>query len=195
MNFPEFKDCLLTLSEIIYFDSNEYLREKTSNPFRMKEIIDIAENLLANITNEDEKYFLMGTLGNLYRIYGEQQKAVKILTECVTIANNQNTSNREIVALIRLGEAIKYNDNPMKALEIFNEVLEKCKANNNLLYLDFAIQHKGKCLLELGGYVEAEKCFKEALKLREFKGDVSLIESTRQALNFIKKRNAKYFTE
>lgn len=31
----------------------------------MKEIIDIAENLLANITNEDEKYFLMGTLGNL----------------------------------------------------------------------------------------------------------------------------------
>ena len=195
MNFPEFKDCLLTLSEIIYFDSNEYLREKTSNPFRMKEIIDIAENLLANITNEDEKYFLMGTLGNLYRIYGEQQKAVKILTECVTIANNQNTSNREIVALIRLGEAIKYNGNPMKALEIFNEVLEKCKANNNLLYLDFAIQHKGKCLLELGGFVEAEKCFKEALKLREFKGDVSLIESTRQALNFIKKRNAKYFTE
>jgi len=195
MNFPEFKDCLLTLSEIIYFDSNEYLREKTSNPFRMKEIIDIAENLLANITNEDEKYFLMGTLGNLYRIYGEQQKAVEILTECVTIANNQNNSNREIVALIRLGEAIKYNDNPMKALEIFNEVLEKCKANNNLLYLDFAIQHKGKCLLELGGFVEAEKCFKEALKLREFKGDVSLIESTRQALNFIKKRNAKYFTE
>lgn len=195
MNFPEFKDCLLTLSEIIYFDSNEYLREKTSNPFRMKEIIDIAENLLANITNEDEKYFLMGTLGNLYRIYGEQQKAVKILTECVTIANNQNNSNREIVALIRLGEAIKYNDNPMKALEIFNEVLEKCKANNNLLYLDFAIQHKGKGLLELGGFVEAEKCFKEALKLREFKGDVSLIESTRQALNFIKKRNAKYFTE
>ena len=195
MNFPEFKDCLLTLSGIIYFDSNEYLREKTSNPFRMKEIIDIAENLLANITNEDEKYFLMGTLGNLYRIYGEQQKAVKILTECVTIANNQNTSNREIVALIRLGEAIKYNDNPMKALEIFNGVLEKCKANNNLLYLDFAIQHKGKCLLELGGFVEAEKCFKEALKLREFKGDVSLIESTRQALNFIKKRNVKYFTE
>ncbi|PJO40654.1 hypothetical protein [Lysinibacillus xylanilyticus] len=195
MNFPEFKDCLLTLSEIIYFDSNEYLREKTSNPFRMKEIIDIAENLLANITNEDEKYFLMGTLGNLYRIYGEQQKAVKILTECVTIANNQNNSNREIVALIRLGEAIKYNDTPMKALEIFNEVLEKCKANNNLLYLDFAIQHKGKCLLELGGFVEAEKCFKEALKLREFKGDVSLIESTRQALNFIKKRNSKYFTE
>ncbi|MED3804259.1 hypothetical protein P4562_20265 [Lysinibacillus xylanilyticus] len=159
MNFPEFKDCLLTLSEIIYFDSNEYLREKTSNPFRMKEIIDIAENLLANITNEDEKYFLMGTLGNLYRIYGELQKAVK--TECVTIASNQNNSNREIVALIRLGEAIKYKGNPMKALEIFNEVLEKCKANNNLLYLDFAIQHKGKCLLELGGIVEAEKCFKE----------------------------------
>jgi hypothetical protein len=37
------------------------------------------------------------------------------------------------VALIRLGEAIKYNGNPMKALEIFNEVLEKCKASNNFV--------------------------------------------------------------
>ncbi len=187
MNFPEFKNCLLTLSEIIYFDSNEYLREKTSNPLRIKEIIDIAENLLANITNEDEKYFLKGTLGNLYRIYGEPQKAVNILTECVTIASNQNNSNREIMSLIRLGEAIKYNGNPMKALGIFNEVLDKCKANNNLLYLDFAIQHKGKCLLELGEIEEAEKCFKEALRLRELKEDILLIESTQQALNFIKK--------
>ncbi|GAB0170013.1 tetratricopeptide repeat protein [Lysinibacillus sp. CTST325] len=193
MNFPEFKNCLLTINEIIYFDSNEYLREKTFNPFRLKEMIDIAEDLLANSTNEDEKYFLMGTLGNLYRIYGEPQKAVNILTE--TIASNQNNSNREIVSLIRLGEAIKYNGNPMKALGIFNEVLVKCKANNNLLYMDFVIQHKGKCLLEIGEIAEAEKCFNEALKLREIKGDVSLIESTQQALNFIKIRNAKYFTE
>ncbi|MEY9973341.1 tetratricopeptide (TPR) repeat protein [Lysinibacillus sp. RC46] len=187
MNFPEFKNYLLTISEIIYFDSNEYLREKTSNPFRLKEMIDIAENLLANIINEDEKYFLKGTLGDLYRIYGEPQKAVNILTECFNFASNQNNSNREIVSLIRLGEAIKYNGNPMKALGIFNEVLDKCKANNNLAYLDFAIQHKGKCLLELGEIAEAEKCFKEALKLRELKGDVSLIESTQQGLNFIKK--------
>ncbi|MFE3576130.1 tetratricopeptide repeat protein [Lysinibacillus sp. NPDC059133] len=158
-------------------------------------MIDIAENLLANTTSEDEKYFLMGTLGNLYRFYGEPQKAVNILTECVTIASNQNDSHREIVSLIRLGEAIKYNDNPMKALEIFNEVLDKCKANDNLFYVDFAMQHKGECLLELGRMAEAEKCLKEALELRELKGDVSLIESTQQALNFIKNWNAKYFTE
>lgn len=187
MNFSDFKNCLLTINEIIYFDSNEFLREKTSNPCRLKEIIDIAENLLANISNKDQKYFLMGTLGNLYRIYGEPQKAVNILTECVTIASSQHNSNRETVSLIRLGEAIKYNGNPMKALGIFNEVLDKCKAKNNLLYLDFAIQHKGKCLLELGEIAEAEKCFKEALKLRGNKGDVSLIESTQQALIFIKK--------
>jgi len=60
MNFSEFKNCLLTISEIIYFDNDEYLREKTSNPFRLKEMIDIAENLLANTKSEDEKYFLMG---------------------------------------------------------------------------------------------------------------------------------------
>jgi len=90
------------------------------------------------------------------------------------------------VSLLRLGEAIKYKGNPKEALIIFNDVLDKCKANNNLLYVDFAMQHRGKCLLELGEITEAEKCFKEALKLRELKGDESLIESTRQALYFIK---------
>lgn len=195
MNFSKFKNCLLTISEIIYFDHNEYLREKTSNPFRLKEMIDIAENLLVNTKSEDEKYILMGTLGNLYRIYGEPQKAINILSECLIIACDQNDSNREIVSLIRLGEAIKYNGNPMEALEIFNEVLDKCKANDNLFYVDFAMQHKGKCLLELGEIAEAEKCFKETLKLRELKGDLSLIESTRQALNFIKKWTTKKLTE
>ncbi|MGE8036985.1 hypothetical protein [Lysinibacillus sp. NPDC093692] len=186
MNFSEFKNCLLTISEIIYFDNNEYLREKTSNPIKLKEMIDIAENLLTNTKSEDEKYFLMGTLGNLYRIYGEPQKAIIILSECIRIACDQKDSNREIVSLIRLGEAIKYNGNPIEALEIFNGVLDKCEADNNLLYVDFAMQHRGKCLLELGKIAEAEKCFEGALKLREHKGDVLLIESTRQALNFIK---------
>jgi len=195
MNFSKFKNCLLTISEIIYFDHNEYLREKTSNPFRLKEMIDIAENLLVNTKSEDEKYILMGTLGNLYRIYGEPQKAINILSECLIIACDQNDSNREIVSLIRLGEAIKYNGNPMEALEIFNEVLDKCKANDNLFYVDFAMQHKGKCLLELGEIAEAEKYFKETLKLRELKGDLSLIESTQQALNFIKKWTTKKLTE
>lgn len=54
------------------------------------------------------------------------------------------------------------------------------------------MQHKGKCLLELGRIAEAQQCFKEALELRELKGDVSLIESTEQALNltsFIRRSN------
>lgn len=42
-------------------------------------------------------------------------------------------------------------------------------------------------LLELGKFIEAEKCFKEALKLREYKGDRKLIESTQLALNFLEK--------
>ncbi|WP_197140328.1 hypothetical protein [Lysinibacillus sphaericus] len=48
----------------------------------------------------------------------------------------------------------------MEALKIFNDVLDKCKANNNLFYVDFAMQHKGKCLLELGEITEAENALK-----------------------------------
>ncbi|MBG9456833.1 hypothetical protein ABE61_23355 [Lysinibacillus sphaericus] len=74
MNFSEFKNCLLTISEIIYFDNDEYLREKTSNPFRLKEMIDIAENLLANTKSEDEKYFLMECWGTYIEFMENHKK-------------------------------------------------------------------------------------------------------------------------
>lgn len=59
-----------------------------------------------------------------------------------------------------------------------------CK-NENSIYLDFALQHKGKCLMELDRNFEAKECFKEALKIREQKEDSELIRSTILALDFL----------
>ncbi|HWL24352.1 MAG TPA: hypothetical protein VNR38_11490 [Ureibacillus sp.] len=71
MSIVDFKNRLSSVNEFIYFDSNDYLREKTSNPPKIKQIIAEAENLLKKTIEEDDKYFLYGIIGNLYRICEE----------------------------------------------------------------------------------------------------------------------------
>lgn len=185
MSIEDFKKSLSSINEIIYFDSNEYLREKPANRLKLQQMIVEAENLLKNCTEEDDKYFLCGTLGNLYRISGQPQIAIDYLTYCIRYATQAGNIKKEIVSLIRFGEALKYDGKHDRALEVFNGALDNCKDNNVITYLDFVLQHKGKCLLELGRLAEAEKYLLEALKLRKIKGDPALIESTKQAIDLV----------
>lgn len=108
-------------------------------------------------------------------------------------AKVDGNANREVVSLIRLGEAYKYNDGHEKALLCFQQALEICDLQQVIDYVDFALQHKGKCLMELGRLTEAENCFLQALSIRETKGDQSLIESTEQALSHVKTLRQKEF--
>lgn len=185
MNLADYRERLVTINEIVYFDKNEYLREKTSNPLILNELIDEAENLLQS-SNEDDRYFLYGTIGNLYRINEQPEKAISFLSYCLNHAVGEKNLTREIVSLIRIGEAHKYDNNHTKALELFNKALDKCDANKVDEYLDFVMQHKGKCLMELGRLNEAKECFLKALMLRKSKGNTSLIESTEQAIRLVK---------
>lgn len=185
MNLADYKESLTKISEIIYFDNNKYLREKTSDPLKLKQFINEAESLLQSC-GEEERYFLQGTLGNLYRINKQPKKAISFLTDHLNQAITEKNITREIVALIRLGEAHKYDGNHPIALELFNDALEKCKSNKIDEYLDFVWQHKGKCLMELARLTEAEECFQAALRLRNEKGIQSLIESTEQAIRLVK---------
>src|SRR5690625_6751464 len=70
-----------------------------------------------------------------------------------------------------LGEALKYDHNHNDALELFNEALIKCSEHGMDLYEDFALQHKGKCLLELNRIEEAFVCFERALEIREMRSE------------------------
>lgn len=186
MRIADFNKSLSSVNEFIYFDSNDYLREKTSNPLGLKQVIAEAEYLLKIGVGESDKYFLNGTVGNLYRICGEPQKAFDYLYSCLCFALEEGNITRETVTLIRLGEALKYDEKHEEALDLFEEALKKCKDNKLDTYLDFALQHKGKCLMEMGSLDEAEISFIKALKLREFKGDTTLIDSTKKALELVK---------
>ncbi|MCM3387142.1 hypothetical protein M3649_03220 [Ureibacillus chungkukjangi] len=75
MNFADFKKSLSKLNELIYFDREHFLREKTSDSSKLKQYIQSVEGLLKSTNILEEKYFIMGTLGNFYRILGETQKS------------------------------------------------------------------------------------------------------------------------
>ena len=186
MRIVDFKKSLSSVNEFIYFDSNDYLREKTSNPLKLKQVIADAEYLLKISIEKSDKYFLYGTVGNLYRICEEPQKALNYLNFCLCLALEEGNITREAVTLIRLGEALKYDEKHDEALEFFEKAFIKCKENKLDTYLDFALQHKGKCLMEMGRLDEAEISFIKAFKLREFKGDTTLIDSTKKALELVK---------
>jgi tetratricopeptide (TPR) repeat protein len=181
-----FKNILSSLNTIIYFDDNQFLREKTRDAVKLRQYIDEANKLLKKGTlDEEEEYFVRGTLGNLYRINGEPQTAINHLTICLNFAKEVQEISKEIVSLIRLGEALKYNNEHYEALNKFSQALEKCQSNNIDNYIDFVQQHKGKCLMELTRLDEAEECFLEALRLRKQKEDVELINSTQKAINLL----------
>ncbi|MTI94337.1 MAG: hypothetical protein FH749_02460 [Firmicutes bacterium] len=187
MSVADLKQRLSSINEFIYIDGNDYLREKTSNPLIIKEVIAEAENLLKNTAGEDDKYFLYGTLGNLYRICGEPQAAINYFNDCLNYVLDSGNIKREIVTSIRLGEALKYASRRNEALALFDQAIQKCKDKKIDTYLDFSFQHKGKCLMELGRLDEAKEYLNKALTLREIKGDTSLIDSTKQALDLVRR--------
>lgn len=184
------KEQLKWLERIVYFDQKDFLREKVSDHELLNKIIRLLEEKLSNTDNEDDKYFLTGMLGNMYRVNEQPEQAIEYLQESLEIAKQSNQLSREIVTKIRIGEAYKYAGKHSKALDLFDDALQKSYAYEPS-YLDFAYQHKGKCLMELSQLDEALQSFRKALVIRKAKGDEKLVESTEQAINYAKKLMSK----
>ncbi|GEL78222.1 tetratricopeptide repeat protein [Tenuibacillus multivorans] len=178
----ELREQLKWLQKIIYFDEQDYLREKANDKEVLQEIINKAEGLLDQTNVEREQFFLYGTLGNLYRVKEEPDHAIHYLYRVLELASPD--SIEEIITLIRLGEAYKYQDEHDKALKLFEKALLNCYEFEPG-YLDFAFQHKGKCLMEMGRISEAMEAFQGALAIRKDNGDQDLIDSTEKAIDYL----------
>ncbi|MDX8365519.1 tetratricopeptide repeat protein [Cytobacillus sp. IB215665] len=190
ISIHDLKEKINLVTNTLYFDESQFLREKTSSPIMVLEVINEIEDAVqdSKISVED-KYYLNGVMGNFLRIYGEPKRAIPYLNWCLEFATKEENLSREIVSLIRLGEALKYNNQHKKALEMFDTALYKCKGAAKDFYIDFPLQHKGKCYLELNLLNEAEDCFIKALEIRKYKGNKSLIESTQLAIELVRKIN------
>lgn len=185
MGFKEIKDTFQGITETIYFDENQYLREQTSAPSSVSEFITQAEAMLQQVSNKEEEYFLLGAIGYCYRVLNQGKDAIHYFEKC--LKQVEGNPKRKMVTLLRLGEAYKCDHQHRKALKLF-EVAQYVRINNVIQgYEDFIYQHQAKCLVELGENVLAKELLIKALQIRRNKGTQSLIASTEKVLHLINK--------
>jgi tetratricopeptide (TPR) repeat protein len=179
------------LSEAIAFDEN--LREVPRWPERIAYAIRRGRKQLQQSRedgNETQILRALGYLTDACRVFGELDAAVAYGQEAVERSRAAGNRNAEIANLIRLGEAHKYRDEHVIAEPLFREALDLTSDGDVQVLRDFALQHLGKCLLEMGRYDEAITQLEDALALRRAKQNQSLIESTENALALARTRLA-----
>lgn len=177
------------ISDSIAFDEN--LREIVTGPERVAFAIRRARKRLQQARDVGNATQILRTLGYLTdacRVAGELDAAVRYGQEAVERARSAANRNAEVANLIRLGEAHKYRDEHAIAEPLFRQALALSTEGDARTLHDFALQHLGKCLIEMGKYDEAIVSLEQALDIRRGKATQALIESTEQALRLARTR-------
>jgi tetratricopeptide (TPR) repeat protein len=113
---------------------------------------------------------------------GAVDEAYELLESAQTIADQVGYDRLIATNGIRLAMALQQRGDHSAALRKLDWVIEFIVQKRLRKLKDFALQHKGKCLAELGAKGAAEGCFKSALRLRKNRRDDELIASTARAL-------------
>lgn len=165
-----------------HFDSD--LRDVPDAPEEMRAHVDLMlAQYAAGGLESNEQLRILGTLGVCLRMLGDLDKAAEILLVALTLAKAEGNRNSYLANSLRLAHVYQWQRRFVEADSIFTSSIALCRNSPELHdYLDFALQHYGKSLFDQGRFYEAESMFKEALILREAKGDDALISSTRFAL-------------
>lgn len=184
MSLKDLSEKLHALQGTVYFDEKRFFREQTNDRgFVQKLIAELEEKRKAG---GEETYFLLGVLGNCYRILNMPQQAIEVFQE--TLRYHGGEEKKRMITLIRLGEAYKYNEQHQMALQVFKQAVDIIFRNQFSDYLDFLYQHQGKCYFELNELGKARELLAEAFAIRMGKGDPSLIASTKQVLEEVERR-------
>lgn len=183
------KEALPDLSPYIFSDPNNFLRDSVKQAEPVCKSIQTVESLLKNHNGEDKEnlYHLLSYLGNMNRIIKKYEKGMEYLQSALQLAKEIEDRKKEVVSYIRLGELFKYVGNHQQALFCFDQAEQLCQGTDCGEYQDFVLQHRGKCLLELGHNEEALFCLKCALELRQKKEKPDLIQSTETAIDFVER--------
>lgn len=173
-------DPLPDLSRLGAFDCR--LREVATDRENVARARDLATSRLDGTDEPAERARLLGYMGNAERMLGHTGPAIAYFRSALDLMRASGDVRGEAVALIRLGEAYRCADEPGQAEALLREALEATENGEAAGLRDFALQHLGKCLVELGRRDEAVAALDEALLVRRTKGDAALVESTQQAL-------------
>lgn len=165
MNLPD-------LRGLVRFD--ERLREVPLDPVAVERALEAALHGLEESPHDAK---LLSYAGNAARILGRAEASIALFRRALGAAAGE----RAIAARIGLGEAYRCADRPAEAVAELEQAL--IEARDAGAYLDFALQHLGKAVLDAGDRAGAVGVLEEALEMRRRGGDAALIESSELALD------------
>lgn len=131
---------------------------------------------------------LKGRLGALLMADPEKlEEALCLLDASMESARAKGFDRLVVASGIRRATVMQYLGEHEAALMAFEQALTLIRERRILKYRDFALQHMGKCLAELGDIERAQVCFQQALRLRRRRTDPDLVESTERAIDALKR--------
>lgn len=168
-----------------HFDDN--LRDVPNSPTQMQQAVKFLKSQFdSSLQDIDRQIYLAGLIGVYSRMLHDFSTAEQALTTALSLCNGNN--KLKIANSIRLAHLYQWQQQYKLSEALLEEVLIQCQSDYRLeSYLDFAYQHLGKCKFDQAKYKEAQYYFNLALKLRQKKGDRSLIDSTQLALDLVQK--------
>ena len=169
---------------------DDTLRPIPNNPTEMALAIQYLLEAAANPRGSTvDRVRQLGRAGIYRATLGELDSAEALLNEALELAGALDNARQHVVLRLRLGQVYQWQGRYPEADRLFADEIARCRADARVAdYLDFALQHAGKCQFDQGRYEAAIACFREALALREQKGMEESIESTRYALDVAQQR-------
>lgn len=137
---------------------------------------------LDSVTAPRERLNLLRRIGHGLIALGGFGAARRVLREALSLAVELGDPRAEVATRINLGDALRHAGDLAAAAAQYEAALALARRAVPDR-VDFALQHYGKHLIDAGRVDEAVECLREALRLRQAKGDPALIESTRKALD------------
>jgi len=173
------------VSRYVTFDAG--LRSVPTDPEALAEVVgEVRAALRAAEQAGDDRTVLALTreLGAGLLALGDHAAAARHFARAVGLAEAAGNVRSAIAARINLGDAHRYAGDYASAEPLYRRALDDARRAAPDL-VDFPLQHLGKHCTEAGRRAEALALLREALALREAKGDPSLLASTRAALRLL----------
>jgi tetratricopeptide (TPR) repeat protein len=182
----------------VSYHFNENLHDVPNSPVQMQQAIKFLQSQFENYCHDRyQKIHLAGLIGCYGRMLRDFSTAEQALITALKLCDREaypkgnclKDKRLKIANSIRLAHLYQWQQQYQLSEALFDEILTQCQSHSELKsYLNFVYQHLGKCKFDQAKYEAAQYYFNKALELRQQKGDRSLIDSTRLALNVVNKR-------
>jgi tetratricopeptide (TPR) repeat protein len=153
--------------------------EPAPTPQRLAYILELLGEL-EDIPQKQERARILSRAGEECRLAGRYSDARAHLRDALELARQTGNRQVEVTTLIRLATTLQYSGRYPEAVSLFEQSLALAREIG--WQEDFALQHYGKCLVELGRVEEGIAHFRQALEMRQERGDEGLVESSRRAI-------------